>query len=169
MRVFLLLIAVIPAVTLAEPTDCEQLIDAAKHDAGTIIYAGDKKDWETAFRYSDLVFQEIALARSYCEKEPAQLETANKLMHDYNIIDQALVCSFHSNQAQDHLDKALNSKDDWKNSLFHAKWASYYINEAVERCENIHKPDYIEKLKKVRDYIDNVVIFVTSVVKANDG
>lgn len=150
-------------------TECEQRIKEATRDTQIIVWAANKADWDTAFRYREAAWQEILIAQSYCEDDSEQLQIADDLMHDHDTIDQALVCTYHASETQERLKKTNKAieNDDWESAFFHANWSTYHVEEALRFCE--YNPKRIEILINLKEHAYAIVSIIESQIKADGG
>ena len=148
MRIFILLIFMcssVSAQTIVDDalefvlgTECEQHLRSAERFSNVSIYAADAKEWDWAFRNDEMAWAALIMAQSYCEDEPENLEIAKGYYEDHLAISERLVCSYHASEATRFTTLAkevlLETDIDVNETLFNARWATYYLEEAIEKC-----------------------------------
>lgn len=132
-------------------TKCEQHLRSAERFSSVSIYAADAGEWDWAFRNDEMTWRALILAQSYCEDEPENLKIAKGYFEEHLTISERLVCSYHTSEARRFtgLAKKALEQSDVNETLFNARWATYYLDEAIERCA--FDPEIVNLLIRLRD------------------
>ena len=139
------------------PVTCEQLIEASEEATYLSIQAAKAGEWNQSFQYDDIVFQNLILALSYC-KGP-KLDQARKYLKDHYKITNELTCTFHINAAREYMVRgqfAAKSFNDYDSAARLIGWSLYYIDEAIDRCDDRKRPTLLSLRKITSDLLETV-------------
>ena len=119
-------------------TECEQHLRSAERFSSVSLYAADAKEWDWAFRNDEMAWAALIMAQSYCEDEPENLKVAEEYFEEHLVISERLICSYHASEASKFTSLAMETlkqdEIDVNETLFNARWATYYLEEAIEKC-----------------------------------
>ncbi len=147
-------------------TECEQDLRSAERFSNVSIYAANAEEWDWAFRNDEMAWNALIMARSSCEDEPENLKTAEEYFEEHKAISERLVCSYHAFEARkfiglakEALEQALEQTEitemDVNETLFNTRWATYYLEEAIERCA--FSPEKVKTLTGLLDDSYNII------------
>jgi len=118
-------------------TECERILREGETNIQITVRAAEREAWDTAFYYLDEAFFAILRAASLCDDEPHNLPLVEQYFKEHSDLTEKLVCSYHYQEARRRLllgMDAIEENIDFETALYEVNWATYYLDEAIDRC-----------------------------------